>query len=210
MNIEPETPHPHSQSGLRWFDIGMAVAILLVSVSSLIIAIVHSRAIERMATANEQMAESGAWPFIDYTTGNMHGDKAVVSMSIDNDGIGPAKLEFFELKWKGHAYRDATDFLKACCGYEHHPGDGLQSGMASGRVLRPGDRLDFLVLPRPAAGSTAWDALNQARLSHKLQVNVCYCSVFDECWSGDTTLFTLEPALVDKCPVSEAPYALPD
>ena len=210
MNIEPETPHPHSQSGLRWFDIGMAVAILLVSVSSLIIAIVHSRAIERMATANEQMAESGAWPFIDYTTGNMHGDKAVVSMSIDNDGIGPAKLEFFELKWKGHAYRDAADFLKACCGYEHHPGDGLQSGMASGRVLRPGDRLDFLVLPRPAAGSTAWDALNQARLSHKLQVNVCYCSVFDECWTGDTTLFTLEPALVDKCPVSSAPYALPD
>jgi hypothetical protein len=210
MNIEPEHPHHHSQTGLRWLDILITVAVLLVSVTSLILTIVHSKTLERMADANERMAEASAWPFIDYSTGNFDSGKNVVSMSIDNDGIGPAKIETFELKWKGRSYRDAPAFLEACCGYDHRPGDGLQFSMVSGRVMRPGSRTQFLYLPRPPGFSRSWDSLNAARLSHNLEVNVCYCSVFDECWTGDTTLFTLEPRSVDKCRPPRVLYAVPE
>jgi hypothetical protein len=37
-------------------------------------------------------------------------------------------------------------------------------------------------------------------------VNICYCSVFDECWGGDITEFTLHPKRVNTCTPSRTPF----
>ena len=73
----------------------VAIAILLVSVSSLIVAIVHSHTLERMADANVKLVEANSWPFLAYSTGNRNDEKPAISMGVDNNGIGPAKIESF-------------------------------------------------------------------------------------------------------------------
>jgi len=77
-------------------------------------------------------------------------------------------------------------------------------GIALARAF--GARLHFLYFPRTAATAAAWDRLDPGRVSSKLDVNICYCSVFDECWGGDITEFTLHPKRVAKCTPSKTAY----
>jgi hypothetical protein len=203
MNIESEPHHEPPRTGFKWLDVTIAVGVLLLSFSSLIVAIVHSRTLERMADANVKLVEANSWPFLAYTTGNATGPDSAINMSVDNNGIGPAKIESFVVTWNKIPQRNAAVFLKACCGYRHNPGDGLQFSLVQGQVLRAGARLNFLYLPRNSTTAAAWNALNSDRVSGKLDVNICYCSVFDECWGGDITEFTLHPKRVSKCTPSK-------
>lgn len=192
------------KSGNRVFDIAITVCILLVSVSSLIIAIVHSRTLERMADANAKLVEANSWPFLSYNTSN----GPSMNMSIVNDGVGPAKIETIEVRWAGQSYDNAVDFLRACCAFIPKTAD-VQYELIAGRVLRAGQSLNILTLPHTRADDAAWNALDRARISLKLSVNVCFCSVFDQCWWDDIVRFSLRPREVDRCVRPAVPYGIP-
>ncbi|HEX4080189.1 MAG TPA: hypothetical protein VHX61_15110 [Rhizomicrobium sp.] len=210
MNIGPEHHIEPPKLGHRWFDIAITVCILLVSVSSLIIAIVHSSTLERMADANARLVETNSWPFLGYGTGNAVGKSgSSIEMRITNNGVGPAKIEAAELKWNGAAQRNATGFLRACCGYRPNGTNGLWTDVIAGRVLRAGETITFLTLPQTPADLGAWKQLNQARLDRRLSLTVCYCSVFDECWTEDVVRLSLDPKRVDRCDASAVPYGKP-
>lgn len=207
MNIEPEPHHEPPRTGLKWLDGALAIAILLVSVSSLVIAIVHSRTLERLADANVRLVEANSWPFLAYSTGNVTDGKPVINMSVDNNGVGPAKIEYFAVTWNRVPQRNAAELLKSCCGYQPRKGERLLlHEEVQGQVLRPGARLNFLYFLRTPQNAAAWDQLNDGRLSKKLDVNICYCSVFDECWGGDITEFTLHPKRMAKCAASRISF----
>lgn len=206
MNIEPEQHREPPHTGIKWLDGALAVAVLFISISSLVVAIVHSRTLERMADANVKLVEANSWPFVAYSTDNRSDEKPSINMSVENNGIGPAKIESFVVTWNKIPQRNALIFLKSCCAYEHRFGDGLEYHIVQGEVLRAGARLNFLNFPRNALTAAAWDKLNGDRISSKLDVNICYCSVFDECWGGDITEFTLHPRRVGKCTPSKTAF----
>jgi hypothetical protein len=210
MNIEPEHHLEPRKSGHRGFDIAITVCILLVAVSSLIVAIVHSRTLERMADANAKLVEANSWPFLGYGTGNAGGTNGTaIEMRITNDGVGPAKIESAELKWDGVPRRGAVDFLHACCGYHDDRTNGLWIDLISGRVLRAGETIAFITLPRTQNDLAAWQHLNLVRLSPRLSIDVCYCSVFDECWTEDIVRLSLNPRHVDDCTAPSVPFGSP-
>jgi hypothetical protein len=200
MTIEPEHHLEPRKSGHRTFDIAITICILLVSVSSLIIALVHSRTLERMADANARLVETNSWPFLGYGTGNAVGpDGTAIEMRITNDGVGPAKIETAELKWDGAPMHSAKEFLRRCCGYRDNRTNGLWTDIIAGRVLRAGETITFITLPRSADDTDAWKQLDGARFSPRLGVDLCYCSVFDECWTEDILRMSLKPRKVEHC-----------
>jgi hypothetical protein len=210
MNIEPEQHIEPRKSGHRIFDIAITVCILLVSVSSLVIALVHSRTLERMADANTRLVEANSWPFLGYGTGNAGGpDGTAVEMRITNDGVGPAKIESADLKWDGVPMHNAVEFLRACCGYRDERPTGLWIDLITGRVLRAGETITFITLPKTAKDLDVWKRLNTVRLSRRLGVDVCYCSVFDECWTEDVLRMSLKPRHVDRCTTPLVPFGSP-
>jgi hypothetical protein len=205
MHIEPEHHIEPPKSGHRTFDIAITVCILLISVSSLIVAFVHSRTLERMADANAKLVEANSWPFLSYNTSN----GPSISMSIVNDGVGPAKIEAIEVTWAGHPYRNAVDFLKACCAFVPKTAN-VNYELVAGRVLRAGQPINILNLPHTRADDAAWNVLNRARVSPKLSINICFCSVFDQCWWDDIVRFSLTPREVDRCEAPVVSYGIPD
>ena len=64
--------------------------------------------------------------------------------------------------------------------------------------MRAGQSIEFLGFAQ-SANPSAFAALQRAMLSHDLQLNVCYCSIFDECWKSDLTTLSLTPAPVQAC-----------
>lgn len=146
----PEAPHHHaSHTGHRWFDIALGVSAMFVSVVTLFVAIELGRTMERMADANNRMVEANSWPFVAFDTHNLN-EKGVpqVRLVLTNEGIGPARIETFELWWKGKPISSPGQLLKSCCATSPDPqqNQAISIGLASPRILRAGEDVDFLAL----------------------------------------------------------------
>jgi hypothetical protein len=217
----PEAPHHHaSHTGHRWVDLALGVSAIFISLITLVVAIGHGRTMERMAEANKQMVEANSWPFIDFSTHNV-GDKGTseVRLVLTNEGIGPARIETFELWWRGKSMPTPGELLKACCAPEpgNHQGEPVVSiGLASPRVLRAGEHVDFLAVSPADSNREVYSKFNSER--DYIRTRICYCSVFDECWikvGGDEMLAKgesklIHPERVKTCPAPAAPYQVID
>src|SRR5712671_328908 len=181
MSLDVETQaesHAH-KTGHKWVDLIVAFSALFISVVSLGIAILHGRTMEKMADANARLVAANSWPFLSYGAGwvTTNGVTAI-NMHVANTGVGPAKIESAELVWKGVAYDGDRAFLKACCDLDPASGAHVDSTLVPYEVLRAGEQIKFLEFSQPA-NPTVFAALQRAILSQDLQLNVCYCSIFD-------------------------------
>jgi hypothetical protein len=165
-----------------------------VSMISLSVAISSNRTQERLLAAS-------VWPALEYGTGN-HDDRGadVISMTVGNSGVGPARLRSFQVLYDGKPAPNAASLLKQCCGLGAEPAHTVTSGTRA-RVLKAGDDLPFLRVPREKNKVEVWDRFNQERF--KTRVLACYCSVLDACWMMDSD--QAEPAPVANC--AEVPDA---
>jgi len=207
MSLDVEThgeSHAH-RTGHKWLDMIVAFSALFISVVSLGVAIVHGRTMEKMAEANARLVAANSWPFLSYGAGTITtAGIAKINMHVSNRGVGPAKIESAELVWKGVAYGRDEDFLKACCGFD--PASGRpDSDLVPYEVLRAGERINFLEFTQ-STSPAVFDALKQAMLSRDLQLHICYCSIFDECWKSDLATLSLKPTPVQACVQPKVPF----
>jgi hypothetical protein len=205
LDVEVHTPHAH-RTGHHWIDMTVAVAAVFISVVSLAVAILHGRTMERMAEANARLVAANSWPFMQYGAGTTTTDGVTkVRMRVFNLGVGPAKIESAELKWKGVAYRGDREFLEACCGFDPASGTPFDSSVFAGYVQPPGGETAFLEFSK-AADPAVFAALQQVTLSGDLELNVCYCSIFDECWQSNLVALPPKPRQVEACSLPKVPF----
>jgi hypothetical protein len=158
------------------------------------------------------MVAASSWPFLQLDSGNIGDDgKSQIRLAIANSGVGPAKVESLQVFWHGKAYRTGQQLLTDCCHLQYYPmkSDGSvpfagpTTQQVTGYVVRPGETRLFLGLSLTKANADAWHKFDYVRLN-KLSFRMCYCSVFDECWTS--TLRDLHPAPVKTCPVAKVEY----
>jgi hypothetical protein len=167
----------------HWSDTAFAVGALFVSAVSLWVGI-------RTENANEQLVAASTWPYLLVESSNATPDGArLIHMDVTNSGVGPAKVESFELFWKGRAWASAEQLVVACCGYKPYDfareigkpaRTTMLQGGVQGTVIRAGETRNFISLLLAPDNAEVWSRLNQAR--QDMSYRVCYCSVFDECW----------------------------
>jgi len=208
MSLDVEThaeSHAH-KTGHKWVDMTVAFSALFVSVVSLGVAIMHGGTMEKMAEANARLVAANSWPFVSYGAGTVTTDGVTrIQMQVFNSGVGPAKIESAELVWEGVAYGRDQDFLKACCGFDPASATAFDSDRVPDEVLRAGERIRFLEFTQ-SASPAVFAALQRAMVSRDLQLHVCYCSIFDECWKSDLTTLSLKPMPVQACVQPKVPF----
>lgn len=197
----PETPHhvaEHHRTAIKWFDIAMAVAVLVVSFGSLYVSLHTGHTMEALVEQNQRLVRAQSTPILQYTHGNNDDGRQVLSFHVRNAGTGPARIAWISLAHGGKAYRNWTEFaLDQVRGVPHLP---LMSSPIAPAVLSTGEERMILRWERGGGPReiAAWDRIEKARFSD--QATACYCSVFDECWTshmnGDV------PQQVESC---EAP-----
>ena len=201
----------HSFMRRHWTDTLFAVAALFVSAVSLWVGI-------RTEDANEQLVAASTWPFLQVQISNAdtngHPD---LQFSVVNTGVGPAKIESFEVFWKGKPFRTGNELVQACCGYrvikatspEGKDHTQLLRGTVQGIVLPAGQNEMFIHYPLGPDNLTEWNALNAAR--EDMSYRICYCSALDKCWMSElrAELYMpgqLHPQQVKTCPVPKVSY----
>jgi hypothetical protein len=186
----------------HWSDTLIAAAALFVSAVSLWIGI-------RTEKANEQLVAASTWPYLLVESSNANPDGAkVIHMDVTNSGVGPAKVETFEVFWNGTPYPSADRMIGDCCGFRFRDPEAVKrtpilQGGVEGTVIRAGETRNFLTLPRTDDDAQIWSVLNLAR--QRMTYRICYCSVFDECWIGTfggilPLAKQLRPERVKVCP----------
>jgi hypothetical protein len=202
------------KTGHRWIDLSVAACALVVSITSLGVAVHHGHTMERMADANARLVAANSWPILQRFSSNVGTSGGVVaSLNVKNDGVGPAKVEWLELSWEGRPLRNVQELIDACChdaaasippapaGTASLTPDlpdlppGMQISSLQGEVLRAGEERRLYELPDSPANSKL--ALQLSQAFRRIGMRACYCSVFDECWVTD--LRTLSPEPVQRC-----------
>ncbi|HEX5124399.1 MAG TPA: hypothetical protein VFV97_14245 [Rhodanobacteraceae bacterium] len=167
-NDDPNaTPAP---KGRRGPELTSALA-LAVSIFALAIGAWQTRLMQSQARAS-------VWPHLEigYTYNSNVDDNAFL-WRIDNNGVGPARIETIALTFDGKPMRHWSDAITAL-GF-----DGAQHTSTSS--------LAGEVIPPSLNRETAIEALrvNQRELAAAIKQNatrfgmeICYCSVYDDCW----------------------------
>lgn len=186
-----------SPSRIRLIEITVAVSVVVISVASLFVAVFQGIVMQRTL-------EASVVPVLQYGSGNYDSDRDewVMVLNITNTGIGPAELRDIRVTWQGQEVTDAPPFLLACCMPDHiaasdrpaYMQDIFEQGeiniifdSVDGRFFAPQESVDFISVDRPdrelqPRGFAMWTALDRAR--HDLDIEICYCSVFGDCWQA--------------------------
>ena len=173
---------------MRWLDITLGVAATIVSLVSLWLGLHSAHSMEKLVAAN-------SYPYVELDQ-SMTGStllpgtqrmRDVVEYELINNGVGPARIEWVELRFKGKPVADITDLLDACCQAQQHNYSGLNRRVGiEGTLVRPGVSAKLFTWIEESTPNPDFLALR--RQMKDVELSTCYCSVFDECyvrqWDG--------------------------
>lgn len=192
--------HGHHGTGVRWLDMLAAITAVFISVVSLVVSIGHGRTMERLVEQNEKMVVANTLPFLTHEGNQIDAvtNKPVARLVLKNGGVGPALIDWFEVRYKGTPYGTIDALLRACCAAaiaKAAPGaGGILYSNVSQTILPPREKVVFLDIGTDADPALK-TALNEARKD--MELKACYCSVLDECWLTDFS--GARPKKVKEC-----------
>jgi hypothetical protein len=166
----------------RWLSIAVGLAAICAVAVSLY-----------QATLAREQLRASAWPYVaqgnGFTTGSPY--RRVVS----NEGVGPARIKSFRVLVDTHPVPTWNAAVRALTG-EGEPAL-IYSSFGFGSVITPGANRTLLTLPPGARAQKFW-----VEAQTRLRTQVCYCSVYDECWNADSE--EPEPVPVKSCSADTA------
>ena len=171
----------------RWFHVAVAASMIISAVSALIATMHTGQTMTALVEQNARMVRAASTPILQFSHGNQTDDgRAVLNFSLRNAGNGLARVVWFELRVDGQPMGSMEQAVKtlvpAAPVIEH-----AASNTIAKRVLAAGGNLHVFGWQRPADDQVqlgqAWATLDKARFG-KMEVQACYCSVFEECWTS--------------------------
>jgi hypothetical protein len=148
---------------------------------SLVVSIAHGRTMERLVDQNEKIVAADTLPFLMFYSSDVdpqtYGRR--VSVELKNGGVGPAVVDWLEVRWRGKAYSPGA-LIRACCAPDAPAGTaGIAVSNMSGYVL-PARETAKLMVETDVKDPTVAAAFDRTR--GELTARACYCSVLNECW----------------------------
>ncbi|HEY6940988.1 hypothetical protein [Dokdonella sp.] len=167
-------------------DLGSALA-LAVSVFALALGAYQTRLMQSQARAS-------VWPYlsIGYTYSN-NVDRDAFIWTVNNNGVGPAKVETVRMTLDGKPMRDWEQVLLALGAPSTSP--SMATSSIGGEVIPPNTNRETTVVPIRLNEREVAKRFKLAE--HRLGMDICYCSVYDECWIAHWQRSRVDA--VDRC-----------
>lgn len=196
--------HPH-KTGVRWLDLGLGIAAGVVSLVSLWLGLHSAHSMEKLVAAN-------SYPYVElmrststeYKDGDATRAGRRVRYMLENNGVGPARIEWVQFNFKGQPVRNVAELLEKCC--SAGPGDarGIDArGGIAGSLIRPGAMVQMFDWSESATPNPTLVALHEQM--DEITWPACYCSVFDDCYVTDNADDT-KPRAVEQCTPPEKTF----
>jgi hypothetical protein len=190
-NPDRPTPAPLAQSRFGPTNLSNVLA-LSVSLLALAIGAYQTRLMQDQARAS-------VWPYLTIgTTYSNDTDDNGFILQVDNVGIGPAKVGSVKLALDGKPQRSWKDVLEAL----DINGANYSTSSLGGDVIPPNLNRETTIGAIRINERKAAERFHDA--SSRFGLEICYCSVYDECWISRWHRPGVEP--VARCSVPEVPF----
>lgn len=174
---------------ISWLQTVLAVAGVFTGAVALYAALHESAAVRRQSAA-------AVWPYAQVTMNNYATDEAALfELVLTNAGVGPARIEAMRVDLGGQAAADWRSAILSVAG-ENGLDRPYAQASALGRVMRPGDSLSLFSTVDPLLAAR----MQEAALADDAAIEICYCSIFDECWVSRAHAAPEPPTQVRQCP----------
>ncbi len=187
---------------------------LTLALCAVLISIASFYATYIQASAAEQQVKAMTLPLLQYGTSNLAAvtHEPVISFTIKNGGVGPALIKSFSFRYKEEMNLTFNKFLHSCCENEllqFHKnayaaldvskGGNITSSVVN-TILPAQEEVSFYRLYQGELTAELWKKLNNERF--ELEVEVCYCSLLDNCYltngKGDNKAIEVCPVVIEK------------
>jgi hypothetical protein len=220
VDVEIEKPHAHhAPTGHRRLDLILPIAALFVSFVSILIAWHHGQVMKELVHQNEKIVEAESLPYLDIYTSDLQDDLRTPAfrLTVQNQGVGPARIAEVVMTVKGQPVPNFNTLVDHCCApgmlQAANVGKKQYHGIKNGevilstlrdRMIRPGEAVDAISWPVTPENQSVIDYVKAGFASDLVNIAVCYCSVFDDCWVR--TDQDRRPVAVKQCPIASVPY----
>jgi hypothetical protein len=191
-DIEPQHTR-HRSGGLpAWLEWVTSISALVISVCSIFIAVHNGHDADKALQAQ-------TYPYLDQDRSDATPTHAKrLSIGFVNNGVGPAHEQSFRIKAGGRYMTSLNELIASAVGPADIKAvraalDPLMNSVPSRFIPANSSQFVFQT-PRTEANARWWDLLDKA--SESWVFEVCYCSVFGECW---TRVNEAEPQPVKAC-----------
>jgi len=163
-----------------WLEWTTSIAALVVSVSSIVIAVHHGDTMDKLVKAN-------SFPYLIGSTSDADLEgRDRLSIDLINNGVGPADERSLTIKVGDRYVTSVKDLIRTIVG----PGEGEQAATAvkalknstPTRFIAPKDRGLVFRIDKTPENARYWDMVDRS-MTQGWTVEYCYCSVFEECWA---------------------------
>lgn len=167
-------------------ELVVAVMAVIIGLATMLVYIYQARIMSKQMQAT-------TWPYLEIVFSNT-GDQ--FSITVKNKGTGPAIVKDALIRLDGVPFPDTqknADSIASLLTGSRSVLNGYTN--INNRVVSPSEVIPFIEIN----DSTSIKRFYQGLRKHKAQLEICYCSVFDECWivaSGK-----VEPC--DRCPTTK-------
>ncbi|MEL6560932.1 MAG: hypothetical protein AAFQ94_22245 [Bacteroidota bacterium] len=177
---EKQLKKKRKRTGFSRSDL-VSLGAIAISFAALGTGIIQANIMRNQQKIMDQQQKASVWPYVKAITNyefNSVLKKNVINCSLENKGVGPAIVKNLELLFDGKTYNSYEAFL-----------NDLDSGVFSNksilnfkiskseRVLKPGE-----IQPVFSLSFDPEDFSMKDILSLNAQLQVCYCSVNNDCW----------------------------
>lgn len=161
---------------------------MIIAVSALIVSLITAFASIYSAFIDRAYARSSVWPRLEIHR-TYDASKAYFSYGVNNKGTGPAVIKYAKLSYDNKALKSWPEYLQMRSGRDV---GHVQSHIGS-KVLSAGESIKPMETRDKEIATLLAD-------KDGLQIELCYCSIYDECWLADRTN---EPTPVAQCTIDE-------
>ncbi|MEN8820358.1 MAG: hypothetical protein ABF271_04550 [Abyssibacter sp.] len=164
---------------------------MIVALSALVVSIATVAIGAYSAWIDRSYARAAVWPRLEAGRGF---DGSHFAYFVANRGTGPALIRQVRVALDGEPASDWSALMDRL----GLPQRRYMQSQVSGRTLSPGQVVEVLQVEETALLAALVDASSAGRLD----VRLCYCSIYDQCWTTDGGLQS-EP--VERCtlPIDE-------
>lgn len=159
---------------------------MIMAVSALLVSLVTAAATIHSAYTSRAYARASLWPSLG---GGVSFNDTGFRFLLMNRGTGPAIIKSMRVQYDGKSVQNWQQFIER---FNPKFNGNWGSSFASNVTLPANQMLDALTIKDKALARQMYDA------SDKLKVEICYCSVYDECWTTSDVLEQNQP--VAQCP----------
>lgn len=155
----------------------IAFAAIFISTATLFVYIYQARIMQKQQ-------QTSVWPYVEWLYSNAENQFVI---TVENKGIGPAIIKGLTMKLDGEVIGSNSALFKKLLGTSDF--EFINSTVAR-RVISAGEKVEMVHVYDSAMAHAIDSLLLWNNSAHTFALEICYCSVYDDCWRTDGTKIT--------------------